>query len=220
MLAQQLIQNSYPTLNLFDKISFALQLMEDYDVLHLPVLNEEKFVGLIGKDELLDAADESNSIASIEDQLIHAFVKAEEFFLTAVKSIAQHQLTAIAVVNDQTELLGIITLPQLINYFAHFLGTEEPGGIIVLETEKRHFSFGELSRLVETNDAYITQLNTSVEAETGLILVTIKINKAEISDIVATLQRYDYSIKYYFGEEQFGNQLKENFNQLMFYLNI
>jgi predicted transcriptional regulator len=80
MLAQQLIQNSYPTLNLFDKISFALQLMEDYDVLHLPVLNEEKFVGLIGKDELLDAADESNSIASIEDQLIHAFVKAEEFF--------------------------------------------------------------------------------------------------------------------------------------------
>ena len=50
MLAQQLIQNSYPTLNLFDKISFALQLMEDYDVLHLPVLNEEKFVGLIGKD--------------------------------------------------------------------------------------------------------------------------------------------------------------------------
>jgi len=220
MLEQQLIQNNYPPVNLFDKISFALQLMEDYDVLHLPVLNEEKFVGLIGKDDLLDAADENAPIASIENQLIKAFVKAEEFFLTAVKNMAQHQLTAIAVVNDQTELLGIITLPQLLKQFAHFLGTEEPGGIIVIETEKRHFSFGEISRLVETNDAYITQLNTSIEAETGLILVTIKINKPEISDIIATLQRYDYSVRYYFGEEQFGNELKENFNQLMFYLNI
>lgn len=220
MLAQQLIQNNYPPVNLFDKISLAIQLMEDYDVLHLPVVNEEKFVGLIGKDELFDAPDDQAPIAALENQLIKVFVKGEEFFLTAVKNMAQHQLTTIAVLNDQAELLGVITQEQLIKQFAHFLGTEEPGGIIVIETEKRHFSFGELSRLIETNDAYITQLNTTIEPETGLILVTIKINKPEISDIIATLQRYDYLVRYYFGEEQFTNELKENFNQLMFYLNI
>lgn len=220
MLAQQLIQNNYPPINLFDKISSAIQLLEDYDVLHLPVINEDKFVGSIGKDELLDAPDDQAPIAVLENQLIKVFVKAEEFFLTAVKNMAQYQLTNIAVINDQSELLGVITQEQLIKQFAHFLGTDEPGGIIVIETEKRHFSFGELSRLIETNDAYITQLNTTIEPETGLILVTIKINKPEISDIIATLQRYDYSVRYYFGEEQFTNELKENFNQLMFYLNI
>lgn len=220
MLAQQLIQNNYPPVNLFDKISLAIQLMEDYDVLHLPIINEDKFVGLIGKDELFDAPDDQAPIASLENQLIKAFVKADEFFLTAVKNMAQHQLTTIAVLNDQAELLGVITQEQLIKQFTHFLGIEEPGGIIVIETEKRHFSFGEISRLIETNDAYITQLNTTIEPETGLILVTIKINKPEISDIIATLQRYDYSVRYYFGEEQFTNELKENFNQLMFYLNI
>jgi acetoin utilization protein AcuB len=219
MLAQQLTQNDYPPVKLFDKISFALQLMEDYDVQHLPVINEDKFVGIIGKEDLLDG-DETSPIASIQDQLVKAFVKSEEYFLAAIKTIAQHQLSLIAVVNDQMELTGVITLTQLTKYTAHYLGCEESGGIIVLETEKRHFSFGEISRLVETNDAYITQLNTSTETETGLVIVTIKINKPEISDIVATLQRYDYSIRYYFGEEQFGNELKENFNQLMFYLNI
>lgn len=219
MLAQQLTQNDYPPVKLFDKISFALQLMEDYDVQHLPVINEDKFVGIIGKEDLLDA-DETAPVASIQEQLIKAFVKGDEYFLTVVKVTAQHQLTLIAVVNEHMELTGVITTAQLIKYTAHFLGSEEPGGVIVLETEKRHFSFGEISRLVETNDAYITQLNTSTEAETGLVIVTIKINKPEISDIIATLQRYDYSIRYYFGEEQFGNELKENFNQLMFYLNI
>ncbi len=42
----------------------------------------------------------------------------------------------------------------------------------------------------------------------------------EISDIIATLQRYDYIIRYYFGEEEYENELKENYDLLMAYLNI
>jgi len=89
-----------------------------------------------------------------------------------------------------------------------------------LEMDKRNFSFGEISRLVETNDAYITQLNTSNDAASGMLTVTIKINKVEISDIVSTLQRYEYSIKFYFGEELYENELKENYDLLMTYLKI
>ena len=74
--------------------------------------------------------------------------------------------------------------------------------------------------MVETNDAYITQLNTYTEPETGLVLVAVKINKTEISDIVATFQRYDYNVRFYFGEEQYANELKDNYNHLMSYLNI
>ena len=55
MIVSQLLNTSFPTLNFSDKPSFALQLMDDYDVLHLPVLGEEKFVGLVAKDDLIDA---------------------------------------------------------------------------------------------------------------------------------------------------------------------
>ena len=64
------------------------------------------------------------------------------------------------------------------------------------------------------------QLNTMSENDSGLLLVTIKLNKIEVSDIVATFQRYDYQIRYYFGEEQYANELKENYNHLISYLNI
>jgi hypothetical protein len=86
--------------------------------------------------------------------------------------------------------------------------------------ERKSYSFGEISRLVETNDAYITQFNTSSETESGLLLVTIKINKQEISDIIATFNRYEYSIRYFIGEEHYENEIRYNYDNLMTYLKV
>ena len=74
---------------------------------------------------------------------------------------------------------------------------------------QRNFSFGDLSRLVETNDAYVTQLNTYTEAATGLVVITIKINRIEVSDIVATFQRYDNAVKHFYGEEEYFSFIRE-----------
>lgn len=219
MLAAQLIQNTYPILHLFDKVSFGLQLMDDYDVQHLPVINEDKFVGIISKEDLLDA-DESAAVAALQDVFIMKCAKGTEHFLTVLNLATEHQLSLVAIVNDEMEITGSVATNEILNSLNNFVGNDEPGGTIVLEIDKRNFSFGEISRLVETNDAYITQLNTSVEPATGLVLVTLKINKVEVSDIVATFQRYDYIIRYYFGEEQYANELKDNYNHLMAYLNI
>ena len=219
MLAYQLIQQTFPSLHVTDKVGFALQLMDEYDVQHLPIITEEKFIGSVAKNDLLDE-DESHQLLAIEDSFIKAAVKKEEFILTALKVVTENELSVLPVVNELGELQGTIATNTLLQNLAKFLGTDEPGGIIVLEVERRSFSFGEISRLVETNDAYITQLNTYTEGETGLVIVSIKINKVEISDILATFQRYDYVVRYYFGEEQFANELKENFNHLMAYLNL
>jgi acetoin utilization protein AcuB len=219
MLASQLINSGFPAVNLFDKVSFALRLMDEYDVLHLPVLSEEKYAGMVSKDDLLDA-DENGVLASVQSSLIRVSVKGEEYFLSALKLISENELSLLPVVNEQSELSGVITSKDMVRRIALFVGTEDRGGIIVLEIEKRNFSFGEISRLVETNDAYITQLNTYTESDTGLVVVTIKVNKIEISDIVATFQRYEYIVRYYFGEESYANELKENYNHLISYLNM
>lgn len=219
MLASQLINSSFPAINLFDKISLALQLMDEYDVLHLPVLSEEKYAGLISKDDLLDA-DEGNLVATMESSLQKVSVKGDEYFLSALRIIADHELSLLPVITAQSELSGVITARDLLRRLSSFVGNDDKGGIIVLETEKRNFSFGEVNRLVETNDAYITQLNTYTEPDTGLVVITLKVNKIEVSDIVATFQRYDYAVRYYFGEETYTNELKQNYNHLLSYLNM
>ncbi len=219
MLASQLLQQTFPSLHLTDKVAFALQLMEDNDVQHLPIINEEKLIGIIAKDDLLDE-NEYTILVNLEEHFIKASIKKDEFILAALKLITENELSILPVISDSDELLGSISITILLQQVSKYLGTDEPGGIIVLEIERRNFSFGEISRLVETNDAYITQLNTYNEAETGLVIVSVKVNKIEISDILATFQRYDYVVRYYFGEEQFANELKENYNHLMTYLNL
>lgn len=219
MLASQLINTGYPAVNLFDKASLALNLMDEYDVLHLPVLSEEKYAGLISKDDLFDMED-SALLASAESALQQFSVKGEEHFLTALKIMADNSLSLLPVVNEQAELSGVIPASDLFRTISRFLGNEDKGGVIVLESDKRNFSFGEISRLVETNDAYITQLNTYTEADTGLLVITLKINRIEVSDIVATFQRYEYNVRFYFGQEEYANELKENYHHLISYLNM
>ena len=219
MLATQLINSGFPSVHLTDSASLALQLMEDYDVQHLPVLSEEKYMGLVSKSDLLDLSEEQ-AIGVESAYILPYSIKGEEHFLTALKLAAEKEITLVPVINDQSELLGVISITELLYRLSNFLGNNEPGGIIVLEISKRNFSFGEISRLVETNDALITQCNTFTEPETGLVIITLKINKIEISAIVATFQRYEYIVRYYFGEEQYSNELKDNYNHLLAYLNV
>ena len=219
MLVNQILNTGFPSLNIADKASFALQLMDDYDVMHLPVLSEDKFVGIVAKDDLLDAEEAAIHLSSTNILQKHS-VKLEEHFLSALKLTAQYDLSLLPVINDQMELVGVVLSKELINALSLFLGLDEKGAVIVLETDKRNYSFGELSRLVETNDAYITQLNTYTETSSGLVVITIKINKIEVSDIVATFQRYDYVVRYFFGEEEYANELKENYHHLISYLNM
>lgn len=219
MLASQLINTGFPAVNLFDKASLVLSLMEEYDVFHLPVLSEEKFAGLISKDDLVDM-NENSLLTSAEISLQKFSVKEEEHFLTALKLMAENDLSLLPVVNEQAELMGVIPSKDLLRILSVFVGNNERGGIIVLEADKRNFSFGEISRLVETNDAYITQLNTNTDTDSGLLVITLKVNKIEISDIVATFQRYEYNVRFFFGQEEYANELKENYNHLISYLNM
>jgi hypothetical protein len=100
------------------------------------------------------------------------------------------------------------------------MSLDQPGALIVLEMESQNYSFNEINRIVESNDAKITQLNTYVEIETGLTQITIRVNKMEVSDLLSTFQRYEYNVKYYFGEELYENELKTNYDNLMNYLKI
>lgn len=219
MLANQLITSHYPTTEPDDKVLRALQLMEDFDILHIPVVEQNKYLGIISKDDLLDVEENAPVKAAMSSMLTKA-VKSDEFFLAALKMATQNGLTMVPVIDNQHDWFGAITCSDLLRTLSKFTGAEEPGAVIVLEMEYKSYSFGEISRLVETNDAYITQFNTTTESETGLLIVTLKINKTEISDILATFQRYEYSIRYFIGEEQYENELRFNYDHLMSYLKV
>jgi acetoin utilization protein AcuB len=219
VLNKELISATIPTLNPGDSVYQALELMAEFHVMQLAVVADNKYLGLVAEDDLMNM-DENLTLQSIENQFSKAAVRANTHFLEAVQVVNDHNLSVIPVVEPENVFAGVITATDLLKQLGKVTGASEPGGIMVLEMEQRNFSFSEISKLVETNDAQITQLNTYWDNNTGSFLVTLKINKFEISDIIATFQRYEYQVKYYFGEEQYENELRNNYDHLMNYLSI
>lgn len=220
MLTVELINSNIPRLKLQDSVSKALQLVNDYRVTHLPVVQEEKYLGLVSEEDLLDMDDDRAPIEVMQESFIYAAVTENEHFLNAVNCCNQFDTTVVPVINEEKELLGVITTPDLLKALGNFAGTNEIGGIVVLEMERSQFAISEISRIVESNDAHILHLNTTVHPETGMLTVTIHINKKEIAAIVATFERYDYDVIYYFGTENFENEIHTNYRHLMNYLDI
>ncbi|HND96645.1 MAG TPA: CBS domain-containing protein, partial [Chitinophagaceae bacterium] len=157
---------------------------------------------------------------AMEQSFSNICVKEDEHFLKAVKLAAENGVSVVPVVNEENELIGSVTYNDLLKFSSEFMSLGEPGGLIVLEMESNQYSFNEISRIVESNDAQITQLNSSNDPATGMMQITIRINKPEISDLVAAFQRHEYNVKHFFGEELYTNELKSNYDNLMNYLKI
>jgi acetoin utilization protein AcuB len=220
MLTRDLLTQTLPHLKLRDKVFQALQLMNDYHVTHLPIVDDEKYIGLISEEILLHAEDDNAELTVLQPAFINISVRDNEHLLSVIQDTVENDLSIMPVVNEDNELLGSITKDDLLKNASEFMSLNEPGGIIVLELDPKQYSFNELSRLIESNDAQITQLNTSTDSDTGLLTATIKINKAEVADVVASLQRHEYNVKYYFGEELYENEVRSNYENLMNYLKI
>ena len=219
MLTSSIAIKGFPMLHLEDKASFALQCMEDFEVQQLPVVKDDYFIGLVQKEDLLDI-DARQTIANLADQFLRVGISGSAHFLSALKLFSKNQLSLLPVLNEQQECVGVIPQKNLNDLLATFLGVEEQGAVLVVSILPFQYSLAELSRLVETNNAQITQLNTSYDEATGALLITIKLNREEAEAIIATLQRYNYQVLHYFGNTPLNNDIEEHYHHLMNYLDV
>ena len=220
MLAQDLINTVLPQLKLTDTVATALQLMSDFKITHLPVVDEEKYLGMIGEDNLLDEKNKKIPIEYFQNDFIPAYVNSGKHFLSAVTVSNHYQTNLIPVVSETNELMGSISGQDLLAALGTFSGANEPGAVLVLEMERNRFSISEISRIVESDGAQILHLNITIKPGSSLMMVTIHLNKSELSTIVASFERYEYSVVYYSGEEKFENKIDLNYKNLMNYLDI
>ncbi len=220
MLTVELINNNIPRLQLQDSVGKALRLINDFRVTHLPVVADNKYLGLISEEDLLDVDKEKGTIEFLQENFIPVSVKENEHFLNAVKCCNQFDTTIVPVTNEEKELVGVITVTELLKALGDFSGANEIGGIIVMEMERSQFAISEISRIVESNDATILHLNTTIQPDTGMLTVSLHLNKKEIAVIVSSFERYEYDIIYYFGDEKFENEIHNNYRHLMSYLDI
>ena len=199
MLTAQLINFGIPQLQLDDSVGKAKQLINDFKLTHLPIVSDKKFLGLISEEELLDIDEDKITIEKIQDQFLLFYIQEDVHFLNAINYCNQYETNVVPVIDKNAEFMGVITTENLLKSIGEFAGANEIGGLIILEMQRVQFAISEISRIVESNDCTILHLNTTTDPITGLLTVTLHINKKEIASIVATCERYEYNVIHHFG---------------------
>lgn len=220
MLCSHVLAAGYPTLDLHEStVEDVLALQEEKNILSFPVLDNEELIGILSVKDVLHLP-ESTIINSLQHLYFKSVVSENDFFYTALR-VMNITDNIVPVTDIYNKYRGTISQQSLLQALHTFLDISTGNdGIIVMEINKINYSFFEIARLVESCKANILQLNTYFDTQNELFIITIKVNRSNISEIVSTLQRHDYLITYYFGEEKFENEIKRNYDELMNYLNI
>jgi predicted transcriptional regulator len=220
MIAKELISDKIPPIMTSESGLEALAIMDEYRVSHLPIVNNEEFLGLISEEDIFDLNHFEESVGNHQLSLNRPFVTENQHVYDVIKLIAEMKLSLVPVLDSNNNYLGIITRQALVECFAEFSAVQNPGGIIVLDLNEKDYSLSEIAQIVESNDARILSIYIRSYQDSTRLEITLKINKMDITSIISTFNRYDYTIKASFSASEYDDYLRDRFDSLMAYLNI
>ena len=220
MLAKHLITDSIIPLKTSDTGADALGRMDDYKLSHLPIVNNEEFLGLISDEDIYAMNDYDEALGGYQLSLTTAHVTQNQHIFDIIKQFVDMKLSLVPVLDQKNRYLGCITTRQLIENFSKIAAIENPGGVIVLEVSQNDYMLSEISQIIESNDAKVLSLCVVSSPDSTKLEITIKINKIDIQSVLQTFNRYNYIVKASFTESDDFDDLKDRYDSLMNYLNV
>ena len=219
MIAKDLISEEIVPLRTSDTGEDALAMMSDFHVRHLPIVNGSQLLGLISEDEILEF-DAEESVGSYTLKMTHPFVYDRNHIYDIMRLLNEYRLTLIPVVDKHQTYLGVVTLEDLLKFFADSASFGEHGSVIVLTVNRYNYSLSQIARIVESENAIILNSFITSTPDSTEIDITLKLNRSDISKIMASFRRFDYDIKASFSESEYIDSLQEHYESLMSYLSV
>lgn len=220
MVAIELIADSIPPVHTSDTIQKVIDRMVEFRVRHLPIVNEEQFLGLVSESDLVGETDYQVSIGALALSLVNPYVVEEQHIYDVIRLFYEQRLTVVPVLDNKKNYLGLISINMMNEYFAKLTSVTEPGGIIVLEIGNKNNSLAHMAQIVESDNAQILSSYIRTFPDSTRMEVTLKVNKVDISAIIATFLRYEYDVKATFNHSGDNDNSKDRYDSLMNYLNL
>lgn len=216
-----MISDVVPALKTSDTGFQALTWMDIFRISHLPIVNNSEFLGLISDKDIYDLNMADEPIGNHKLSLFSPFVYENQHIYEVIELVSRLNLSAVPVLDHKNNYLGLITLTELIEKFADLPAVKHPGGILVLELNVHDYSLSQIAQIVESNDAKVLSLYITSSEDSTKMDVIIKINRTDLSSIIQTFERYDYTIKAsYLKDNEADNLIKNRYELFMRYLNV
>lgn len=220
MRAGDLISDEIPTLKGSDNILFAMQLLDEFKMRHLPVADGQNFLGLLSDEATLETEDYDKPLSEQTTLLQQVYINQDQHVYDVINLAAEFQLSAIPILDSDMKYVGVVSIYCLVRELSKVAAMKERGSVLVLEMNQHDYSLSQIAQIVEGNDAKILSANVTSTPDSTKVEVTLKINRTNIDAIIQTFGRYDYHINASFHQSSYDDMLHNRYEELMRYLKI
>jgi len=221
MTAKDLISEIIPSLKTSDTGQTALNWMEIFRISHLPIVNNQDFLGLISDTDIYDTNQPDEPIGNHELTLLKPYVTEDQHLFEVIGLAARLRLSVVPVLNNKNHYRGVITTNDLVHYIAGMSSMDQPGGILVLELIEQDYSLSQIVQIVESNNIKVLSMYITSPRESTRLEVTLKVNATDLLALIKTFERYNYDVKTWITtNDSIDRFYSERFDLLMKYLNM
>ena len=220
MFAAKLIRDNVPPLKPSDFCGWALAWMDELRVNALPLLEGREYLGLVNKSSVSNPNLSNTTIKEASLPLNRVFVYENQHVYDIAKVASIHKLDLVPVLNNEQEYAGLVTVNDLVAYFAESKSVYMPGGIIVIDLLLKDYTMSQIAQIIESEGAHILSASVSATPDPQRIELTLKIDIVDVSRILAGLYRYNYNVIATYHQSEHSDDMQNRYDSLMHYLSI
>lgn len=190
-----------------NKISEVVDIMNEKKLHRIPVVNGKKLVGLVTEGMISkNGATKATSLSiyelnyllsktTVDAIMIRDVITIHEdsFLEDAALLMYKHDIGCLPVVNDDKEVVGILTSNDVLSAFLDILGYRERGSRVCIEVKDELGTIGSLSEIFVRNNCNITHLGVYSQ-HNGFADMIIRIDTFQTDELEKDLETSGYKV--------------------------
>ncbi len=215
MVIKDYISKDYPAFNSSDRIEDANEIAKDFGYSHVFVKKKGIYQGALSQSFLEESPE--GSLSTLEVHFEKFAILDDGNLLDSIKLFHTFSTNVIPVISRMEKYMGYLSCDDIFNEFSKYPLFSENGAIMIIQTSGKHYSFTEICKIVESNNAKIYGCYISSMGE-DFMQITLKISNENLSSIDETFERYGYSVVHKYYDDEKEELLKDRFGFFQKYL--
>lgn len=215
MVIKDYISKDYPAFSSSDRIEDAKEIAKDFGYSHVFVKKKGIYQGALSQSFLEESPE--GSLSTLEVHFEKFAILDDGNLLDSIKLFHTFSTNVIPVISRMEKYMGYLSCDDIFNEFSKYPLFSENGAIMIVQTSGKHYSFTEICKIVESNNAKIYGCYISSMGE-DFMQITLKISNENLSSIDETFERYGYSVVHKYYDDEKEELLKDRFGFFQKYL--